>query len=196
MGEYIGLSEQKTARKLNEAKGGVLFVDEAYRLTPSDCPKDFGKNAVNELMSVMESGNPVMIFAGYPKEMKSFLSSNPGLSSRIRYKFKFPDYTTFELSTILLKIADNRGFKLVTDDLPTIISENTTARMRSQQNARLARNIFEGSVVCQSGRLAINADDNDLFEITEGDLKQACFSLRGIDDGEEDNESCDNENSG
>lgn len=101
VGQFLGSTEEKTANKIEEAKGGVLFVDEAYRLTPRSSGTDNGRIAINQLMAAMEKGDPVMIFPGYPVEMKEFLKSNPGLKPRIKYKFNFPNYSVSELATIL-----------------------------------------------------------------------------------------------
>ncbi|XP_044166062.1 ribulose bisphosphate carboxylase/oxygenase activase, chloroplastic-like [Acropora millepora] len=101
VGQFLGSTQEKTANKINEAKGGVLLIDEAYRLTPRSSNVDYGLIGINQLMAAMEKGDPVMIFAGYPNEMKEFLKSNPGLDSRIKYKFTFPDYSVQELPTIL-----------------------------------------------------------------------------------------------
>ena len=90
VGQFLGSTQEKTANEINEAKGGVLLIDEAYRLTPRSSNADYGLIAINQLMAAMEKGDPVMIFAGYPNEMKEFLKSNPGLDSRIKYKFTFP----------------------------------------------------------------------------------------------------------
>ena len=68
VGQYLGATEQKTNAKIREAKGGVLFMDKAYRLMPQSEKVDYGRVAINQFMSTMESGDPVMIFAGYPKE--------------------------------------------------------------------------------------------------------------------------------
>ena len=79
-----------------EVRGSVLFVDEAYKLIPT-AGKDFGREAIEELMAVMEDGDPVMIFAGYKKQMEKFLNMNLGFRSRIYRKFVSPDYSTDEL---------------------------------------------------------------------------------------------------
>ena len=100
VGQYLGSSTEKKCAKIDEARGGVLFVDEAYRLIPSAGGKDFCREAIEELMAVMEDGDTVMIFAGYEKEMDKFLDVNPGLRSRIYRKFIFPDYSTDELQQI------------------------------------------------------------------------------------------------
>ncbi|KAI8490486.1 hypothetical protein Bbelb_317540 [Branchiostoma belcheri] len=83
-----------TRKKIKDSRGGVLLIDEAYRLAQADSSsKDAGEEALEELMSVMEGGDLVMIFAGYPNEMASFLDVNPGMKSRIAFKFHFPDYS-------------------------------------------------------------------------------------------------------
>lgn len=92
MGQFIGSTEEKTTNKIEEAKGNALFVDEAYRLTQRSSETDYGCIAINQLMVAMERGNLMMIFVGYPTEMKEFFTSNPRLKSRIKYKFTFPEY--------------------------------------------------------------------------------------------------------
>lgn len=101
VGEYIGSTEERTSAKINEAKERVLFVDEAYRLTPRSEGVDYGRIAINQLMAAMEKGDLVMIFTGHPAEMKEFLKANPGLNSRIKYKFAFSDYSVKEMEQFL-----------------------------------------------------------------------------------------------
>ena len=168
VGEVIGSTEQKTKKKLEEARGGVLFVDEAYRLTPSDSPRDFGKNALNEMMAQMEGGDPVMIFAGYPAQMRSFFAANPGLASRINYKFAFPDYQISELAQILKNLAAKRGFTLADVDVSKVLAEHTDNQQRSKQNARLVRNIFEGAIVAHGNRIEVDASYEELFALANG----------------------------
>merc|ERR1719327_1800293 len=100
VGSCVGKTAQLTKAKVQEARGGVLFVDEAYRLFPKDADvKDFGKEAVDELMAAMlVEGGPLMIFAGYPKLMDGFLQANPGLRSRIPNTFDFEDFSWAELA--------------------------------------------------------------------------------------------------
>ena len=109
IGQYLGSATEKTKQKLVEARGDVLFIDEAYRLIPTAGGKDFGREAIEELMAVMEDGNPVMIFAGYKDKMEKFLNVNPGLRSRIYRKFTFLDYSTDELGEIFSSKGQTRG---------------------------------------------------------------------------------------
>ena len=83
IGQNLGSTTEKTKQKIVEARGGVLFLDEAYQLIPTAGGKDFGREAIEELTAVMEDGDPVMIFAGYEDKMEKFLNVIPGLRSRI-----------------------------------------------------------------------------------------------------------------
>ena len=112
IGQYLGSTTEKTKQKIVEARGGVLFIDEAYRLIPTAGGKDFGREAIEELMAVMEDGDPVMIFAGYEDKMEKFLNVNPGLRSGIYRKFTFPDYSTDELREIFHLKANQEGFQV------------------------------------------------------------------------------------
>ena len=109
IGQYLGSTTEKTNQKLVEARGDVLFIDEAYQLIPTAGGKDFGCEAIEELMAVMEDGNPVMIFARYKNKMEKFLNVNPGLRSRIYRKFTFLDYLTDELGEIFSSKGQTRG---------------------------------------------------------------------------------------
>ena len=112
--EYIGQTAVKTSEVIQKAKGGVLFVDEAYSLVPNDNARDFGQEAIATLIKAMEDykDDLVVIFAGYKDEMKRFVDSNPGISSRIGYKFDFPDYNAEELTEIFKRKIEKSGFYL------------------------------------------------------------------------------------
>ncbi len=109
---YIGQTAQKTSEVIQKAMGGVLFIDEAYSLA-SGLKNDFGTEAIATLIKSMEDHKDklVVIFAGYKDEMKSFLDINPGISSRIGYKFDFPDYNTDELVEIFYRKIKKMGFE-------------------------------------------------------------------------------------
>ena len=105
---YVGQTALKTRAVINRAKGGVLFVDEAYALTPGSSAssgRDFGAEAVQELMRDLTSGDPVVILAGYPREMERFLGVNPGLSRRFQVRFTFMDYAIGQLASIFVKLS-------------------------------------------------------------------------------------------
>jgi SpoVK/Ycf46/Vps4 family AAA+-type ATPase len=107
VGAYIGHTEKQTARAIDQAMGGVLFVDEAYQLTPEEgsggSGNDFGKLAVETLITALEDKRSsfVAIFAGYTRPMERFLNQNPGLRSRVPHRIVFPDYTPGEIGTIV-----------------------------------------------------------------------------------------------
>lgn len=96
VGEYVGWTAQRTKAQVNRAKGGVLFIDEAYRLVDNS----FGKEAIEEIMQEMECGDPVIIFAGYPAAMDAFLRTNAGLERRVQHTFTMQDYNPSELAKI------------------------------------------------------------------------------------------------
>ena len=109
---WIGQTAPKTAEVIDKAMGGVLFIDEAYSLAPSDSFRDFGQEAISTLIKAMEDhkGEFVVIFAGYKKEMHNFIESNSGIASRIGYSFDFPDYSSDELQEIFMLKMRKSGF--------------------------------------------------------------------------------------
>lgn len=182
VGQYLGSTTEKTKAKILEARGGVLFVDEAYRLIPT-AGKDFGREAIEELMAVMEEGDPVMIFAGYEKQMERFLNVNPGLRSRIYRKFVFPDYTAEELGEIFNLKAKEKGFVIGELDVPGILSKHTTEDQRKTMNARLVRTLLEESIEEASQRVPLDAPIQDLMKIEESDIVAGCLRLPSVPGG-------------
>jgi SpoVK/Ycf46/Vps4 family AAA+-type ATPase len=109
--EYIGQTAPKTKEVINRARGGVLFIDEAYSLArKADDSKDFGREVIEILMKEMSDGKGdlAVIVAGYPEEMDTFLDSNPGLKSRFNMYYDFPDYLPQELDQIAQYAAKER----------------------------------------------------------------------------------------
>ena len=180
VGQYLGTTEKKTKEKIKEAKGGVLFVDEAYRLTPRSKGVDYRRVTINQLMGTMVCGDPVMIFAGYPIEMQEFLNANPGLNSRIKYKFTFPDYSVQEMAMILDNGIRKSGYRYDGRmPLVEILEKETTMKIRSQQNGRLVKNILAEAIINLSNRLSFTDDDDDdrLVTLQEDDVTAACQTL-------------------
>jgi ATP-dependent Clp protease ATP-binding subunit ClpA len=144
----IGQTALKTRDKINEARGGVLFVDEAYTLAPGGATetKDFGREAINEIMSVMNDGDPVVIFAGYKKEMETFVQANAGLFRRIDVRYDFENYSTLELAMRLRREVTSAGFILdkgVTDDVVAALFEkHTEPSLRNMMGGGLSRQLF------------------------------------------------------
>ena len=147
--EFIGQTAPKTRAAIEQARGGILFIDEAYALTDrGDDNKDFGKEVIEVLIKEMSdgAGDIAFVFAGYPKEMRKFLESNPGLSSRIGNIIHFPDYTPDELMQIADYHSHKRGVQLHPDAIQFIymqIVEQYRNRDEKFGNARLMNAVID-----------------------------------------------------
>ncbi|WP_324787460.1 right-handed parallel beta-helix repeat-containing protein [Streptomyces sp. H51] len=162
VGRYVGHTAQLTREAFERALGGVLFVDEAYTLTPGGpgSGSDFGQEAVDTLLKLMEDhrDQAVVIVAGYTEEMERFLSSNPGLSSRFSRRVEFADYSSDELVTIVRQHAAASGYECGPGTGQVLRSYfESLPRDRSFGNARLARQVLEGMMTRQAGRLSTMA---------------------------------------
>ncbi|MFE1263282.1 right-handed parallel beta-helix repeat-containing protein [Streptomyces albogriseolus] len=157
VGRYIGHTAQLTREVFERARGGVLFIDEAYTLTPRGGGADFGQEAVDTLLKLMEDHRDevVVIVAGYTDEMERFLASNPGLSSRFPRRVAFADYSSEELVTIVRSHAAGMGYECG-PGTGALLKEYFDAlpRDRSFGNARLARQVVESMITRQAGRLS------------------------------------------
>ncbi len=150
IGEYIGQTAPKVKEAIEKARGGVLFIDEAYALArANDDSKDFGREVVEILVKELSDGQGDMavIVAGYPKEMKHFIDSNPGLKSRFKINFEFADYLPQELAEIAAYAADKiKDVQLAPDAkerINELITEAYRNRDRSFGNARFVNDIIE-----------------------------------------------------
>ena len=184
VGQYVGHTATKTSRAVRKALGGVLFIDEAYALTPMG-PRtgDFGSEAVETLVKRMEDhrDNLVVIAAGYPQLMDHFLESNPGLRSRFAREIHFPDYSAPELVAIVNKMILEARYRLAAGAEAQLVTEFQHAlRSESFGNARFARLLFEASVEHQAVRLASGArplSRDDVHLLTGDDVKAAAASI-------------------
>ncbi|MFJ9589418.1 right-handed parallel beta-helix repeat-containing protein [Streptomyces acidicola] len=157
VGRYVGHTAQLTKEVFESAMGGVLFIDEAYTLTPEGSTSDFGREAVDTLLKLMEDHRDevVVIVAGYTDEMRGFLDSNPGLASRFSRFVEFENYTTDELVTIMERHAEDTGYVCLPATLDVLRAHLATVpRNRSFGNARLARQLLETMVTQQARRLS------------------------------------------
>jgi SpoVK/Ycf46/Vps4 family AAA+-type ATPase len=149
VGEYIGQTAPKVKEAIEKARGGVLFIDEAYALARSnEDTKDFGREVIEILVKEMSNGQGDMavIVAGYPKEMKQFLDSNPGLKSRFKLNFEFSDYLPQELAQIAEYAAVHKEVKLTTEakvQIDEIIIDAYRKRDRTFGNARFVFDLIE-----------------------------------------------------
>ena len=167
---YVGQTAIKVDEVVESAKDGVLFIDEAYTLSPSDGQDSFGQEAIDTLLKRMEDmrENLVIIVAGYEEEMQRFIESNPGFKSRFNKYISFEDYKPEELIQIFKSIVIKNKYK-VDEDLILGLSAKFIdlydTRTKSFGNGRVVRNLFEKIVENQSNRLAMiegNLSDYDL----------------------------------
>jgi probable Rubsico expression protein CbbX len=156
VGQWVGHTAPRTKAAVQKAKGGVLFIDEAYALHRPDNERDYGPEAVEILLQAMESqrGELVVIFAGYRERMDSFLSSNPGLASRVAHHVDFPDFRADELLAIAERLLCGMQYTLG-PGAPEALAEYVSLRMRQPRfaNARSIRNALDRARLRQAARL-------------------------------------------
>ena len=154
VGKYVGWTAKTVRSKFREAKGGVLFIDEAYSLV--DDSNSFGDEAINTIVQEMENhrDDVIVIFAGYPDKMKEFFAKNEGLRSRIAFHLDFPDYSAEELVEILKLMADKKGYKL-NPDIERKCLEIFGQAVKKEEfgNGRYVRNLLEQAMMAQSRRI-------------------------------------------
>ncbi|CAH1201558.1 Holliday junction ATP-dependent DNA helicase RuvB [Paenibacillus plantiphilus] len=173
VGQYVGSTAPKTMAKINEAIGGVLFIDEAYTLARND-HDTFGLEAIDTIVKGMEDhrDNLVVIIAGYTQEMETFLRSNPGLRSRFPFIVEFPDYTPVDMLEILLRMANSNGFAIeqnAHEGLLELFEQRQIPGRNDSGNGRLVRNLFEESVRKQSVRLGRLSSNEANLQLLTGD---------------------------
>ena len=172
---YVGQTAIKTQKKIQEAMGGILFIDEAYTLNQKD--ESFGQEAIDTILKAMEDHRDefVVIVAGYTQLMKEFVESNPGLKSRFNKFFEFPDYTADELQQIFELQCNKYQYKL-TDEADAAVRKEII-RLEEEKgenfaNAREVRNLFEKIITNQAARVSglEEVDEDILSTITIDDL--------------------------
>lgn len=177
---YVGQTALKTQEKIDEAIGGVLFIDEAYTLAKGD--SDFGQEAIDTILKAMEDNREsfVVIVAGYFESMKGFLESNPGLKSRFNKNILFEDYSRSELISILKSFCTQNDMVLTAEaehDIDCYLEWLISNKPDNFANGREMRNLFETMYSNQANRLVDELDitDDALTSLTVADLPQYVF---------------------
>jgi len=178
VGQYIGHTAPKTREVLKKAMGGVLFIDEAYYLYRPENERDYGQEAIEILLQVMENQRDdlVVILAGYKDRMNTFFQSNPGMASRIAHHIDFPDYSADELYAIAQLMLAKMGYRLA-PDAEAVLREYITLRIPQPHfaNARSIRNALDRARLRQASRLFAGMDRpvgrDDLSTIAAADIR-------------------------
>jgi probable Rubsico expression protein CbbX len=178
VGQYIGHTAPKTKEVLKKAMGGVLFIDEAYYLYRPDNERDYGQEAIEILLQVMENQRDdlVVILAGYKDRMDTFFQSNPGMSSRIAHHLDFPDYAQGELQAIADRMLGTMNYRFGAGAREAFCEylERRTAQPHFA-NARSVRNALDRMRLRQASRLFAERDRvlsrDDLTTLAEADVR-------------------------
>ncbi|WP_456105055.1 AAA family ATPase [Phascolarctobacterium succinatutens] len=174
---YQGQTALKVKKVIERAKGGVLFIDEAYSITENEHSDSYGRECLTELTKALEDyrNDLVVIVAGYTEPMKNFFESNPGLKSRFNTFIEFPDYTAFELMEILYNMCLKNDYMLTPtakEKLQDILIAKVAYKNDEFANGRLVRNIYDDIIMNQARRL-INVDNptkGELMQILDEDV--------------------------
>jgi probable Rubsico expression protein CbbX len=179
VGQYIGHTAPKTREVLKRAMGGVLFIDEAYYLYRQENERDYGQEAIEILLQVMENNRDdlVVVLAGYKDRMDTFFRSNPGIHSRVAHHLEFPDYTLDELLAIARLIVREQMYQLNLEAEQALVAY-LQRRMRQPHfaNARSVRNAIDRARLRQANRLfnrGGRVSRDDLMTIEASDILQS-----------------------
>lgn len=177
---YVGQTAPRTMKAIDSALHGILFIDEAYTLTPDNGSNDFGQEALDTILKRMEDDRDklIVVVAGYTNEMNHFLESNPGLKSRFNRYFYFNDYSPSELTEIFVNMCSSRHFT-ITAEISKMVHRYMEAACETKDksfgNGRMVRNFFEKLVQIHSDRVSLieNPDDATLTSFNEEDIEIA-----------------------
>ena len=189
VGQYIGHTAPKTKEVLKKAMGGVLFIDEAYYLYRPENERDYGQEAIEILLQVMENNRDdlVVVLAGYKDKMDKFFESNPGFRSRIAHHIDFPDYSNDELLEIAEVMIAGMNYKF-NEGSKKAMAEYIEIRRKQPHfaNARSIRNAIDRARLRQANRVFNNSEgpigDTFLSQIEDVDIRQSRVFSGGIDE--------------
>jgi len=187
VGQYVGHTAPKTKEIVKKAMGGVLFIDEAYYLYRPENERDYGPEAIEMLLQVMENQRDdlVVILAGYKEKMETFFQANAGFRSRIAHHIDFPDYSLEELMQIAEMMLEKQMY-CFDEKSKTAFAEYLELRQQQAQfaNARSVRNALDRIRLRQANRLIETGgliDENELRRIDEADVRKSRVFQGGID---------------
>ncbi len=191
VGQYIGHTAPKTKEVLKRAMGGVLFIDEAYYLYRQENERDYGQEAIEILLQVMENQREdlVVILAGYKDRMETFFQSNPGVSSRVAHHLDFPDYSLDELLVIAQLMLAEQMYRFSPDTLKAFEAYiKRRMHMPRFSNARSVRNALDRARLRQANRLFAKGgriSRTDLMTIEAEDILASRVFTENIPDDEQ-----------
>ena len=185
VGRYVGHTAPQTRACINKAKGGVLFVDEAYRLSGAGSEKDFGLEAIETLMEDLTTGDPVLVIAGYPAEMEHFLEVNPGLERRIETKWRLPDYSPAEIAQMFFEYVAAQGFTISEEGGPAegpAMTQEVLARLIESETSLQWRNKRNGAIKELLYKRVVDQLNQRLHCEVEGKpTKEQLWTIRAVD---------------
>jgi len=187
VGQYVGHTAPKTKEILKKAMGGVLFIDEAYYLYRPENERDYGQEAIEMLLQVMEDKREdlVVVLAGYSERMERFFQYNPGFRSRIAHHIEFPDYTLDELIAIAEMMLKSQNYMFDIESRQAFF-EYMDLRMKQPlfANARSVRNAIDRMKLRQASRLVNEGNcvpKEELMRIAASDIRQSRVFVGGIE---------------
>jgi len=186
---YIGQTALKTTEKLAAARGGVLFIDEAYALAPENSDRDFGREAIDTIVKFMDDHRDdiIVIVAGYKDEMKRFVEANPGLASRFKTTIEFEGYSPSEMMEIFHNFCNASSYRLAScGDVPALVQSHfasiSAAPRKNFAYGREVRNFFETCIEVQAERVSslIHPTREQIGTIEYVDVVKAAFPNRVV----------------
>ncbi len=181
VGEYVGQTAPRVKEKIEEAMGGILFIDEAYTLY-SESPMDYGQEAINTFLKEMEDKRDgfIVIVAGYVDEMKSFIKSNPGLESRFNKYIHFKNYSVEELCNIFVSLVEQNDYQLDAGALDILVEYFEEVKdTKNFSNGRQVRNWFEKVLIAHSERIVkLKNFEEEVQKVTIEDIMKALVLVR------------------